>query len=814
MPPTVKENEIQVGGQETAQRPSSTATMSGDTGIKQQPVALEVPVSVNGARTVEGSDKREPFSESTKTVLVFGSGAVIRLSSSVAPGQLLFLTNERTKKEVVCQVVKSKNYRNVSGYVELEFTESVVGFWGMRFPCDRIGSAPRPATPAPLAPSSPSASGSPVAPRPAAPTVAAPASIVAPSVLVPKPAAPTSVLINAAPKISEVKFNAPTAPMAQFPAAPAVEDHADQKPVAPVAKLSSSLSSSFDPAAPLTLPIATPFVPAVPVAPAPPVATIPEIRFNPPPENLAPAAPVLFDSPRPSESQASFLEPPKAVAASPVTVNATIAPAAFELKPFVPAAVPPPPPSPNASDSETEALKQHTARLQEQLSSLLFSVPAAALPVVPPVAPPVVATQNVDATPVFEPKELAETASKVLEFAQAPELASEPAKLPEPVKRVMTPATASLDEEELQIPAWLAPLARNAAAPTSTQELIEREKAKRLAEQQTVEEIPSESVVLKEESHIAELPLPTFGDALPIDEEKSFRASRSKSSNKGVRIAAIAAGVLLLAGGAWWYTRPQSGGVHAGAAPASSVQASVASLPGTSSPSQPSRNAAPQSNVAAQSNPVTQNNTESESNSASNSISVVPVAPSTRSSQPASNPANGGASGTSANSTQPLAVSEKKSILGEVHLATPKVTPTRNAQNGSVADPGIVLANDDQPESSNEALNGGLAGGSNQPAAPAAPLPVGGDVVSAKQISSVPPVYPSLARNQRVSGNVVIDALIDANGRVSTMKVVSGPTLLHQAAMEALKQWKYQPATLDGKPTAMHLSVTIQFRLQ
>src|SRR6266581_219470 len=59
------------------------------------------------------------------------TGAVIRLSSSVAPGQLLFLTNEKTKKEVVCQVVKSKNYRSLSGYVELEFTESVVGFWGM-----------------------------------------------------------------------------------------------------------------------------------------------------------------------------------------------------------------------------------------------------------------------------------------------------------------------------------------------------------------------------------------------------------------------------------------------------------------------------------------------------------------------------------------------------------------------------------------------------------------------------------------------------------------------------------------------------------
>src|ERR1700704_832052 len=134
MPPTVKENEILTARTETAQRPAPSSTLSGDTSVKQQPVALEVAVTVNGARAVDGSEKREPFSETTKTVLVFGNGAVIRLSSSVASGQLLFLTNEKTKKEVVCQVVKSKNYRNVSGYVELEFTEPASGFWGMRFP--------------------------------------------------------------------------------------------------------------------------------------------------------------------------------------------------------------------------------------------------------------------------------------------------------------------------------------------------------------------------------------------------------------------------------------------------------------------------------------------------------------------------------------------------------------------------------------------------------------------------------------------------------------------------------------------------------
>src|SRR6202521_5993407 len=149
MPPTVKENETLSARPETAQRPASTTTLPGDAAIKQQPVALEVPVTVNGARSVDGSDKREPFSERSQTVLVFGHGAVLRISAQLAPGQLVFLTNEKSKKEVVCVVVKSKTDGNAVGYVELRFTEPAPGFWGMRFPSDTVlpQAAARPATP-------------------------------------------------------------------------------------------------------------------------------------------------------------------------------------------------------------------------------------------------------------------------------------------------------------------------------------------------------------------------------------------------------------------------------------------------------------------------------------------------------------------------------------------------------------------------------------------------------------------------------------------------------------------------------------------
>jgi TonB family protein len=795
MPPSVKENEILTTGPETT-RPASASALPSDTAVKQQPVALEVSVTVNGVRAVEGSEKREPFSETTKTVLVFGNGAVIRLSSSVAPGQLLFLTNEKTKKEVVCQVVKSKNYRNVSGYVELEFTESAVGFWGMRFPGDRIGPGPLAGSPAPA--SSTSASGSPVGPRPVAPRVEAPAANIVPSILAAKPAHSVSVVRDAEPKVAEAKFVIPPAPKVTGPVV--------QKPVAPVAPLSSALSTSFDPGAPLNLPPATPLAPAVPVVPAALVSATPEFAANSSPVEPVEPASVFFDSPRASEAQASILEPAKSPAV-PLTPSVSNLLSLFEAKPAVPAAVPPPP-APHSPDPETEALKQHTARLQEQLSGMLFSGT--------PATPSTVSVQIPHAPPVAIQKELAESAAKVLEISQTHAPEPVPAKPVAPVKLNPLPAKSSLENEELKIPSWLEPLARNVTAPSSSQELIEREKAKRVAEQTKAEEVATETVAATEEQHLPELPLPTFGDALPIDQEKSIRESGSRSSSKGILIGAIAAGALLLAGGGWWYMRPQSGGVHAGAPPASNVQASVVSVPGESSPSRPQGNVPLQTNSPSQTNPASLTNISAQSKSASNSLSAVPAGASAttpRNSQPSSNPAIGGA-GAASSAVVPLAAEQpKKSTLGAFHLETPKVAPRRNTQNGSEADAGIALSNE-EPEPSTEALNAGLVGGNKQPSAPVAPLPVGGDVKQAKLISSVPPAYPTLAKNQHVSGNVLIDALIDANGRVTTMKVVSGPTLLHQAAMDALKQWKYHPASLDGKPVPMHLTVTIQFRLQ
>ena len=63
-----------------------------------------------------------------------------------------------------------------------------------------------------------------------------------------------------------------------------------------------------------------------------------------------------------------------------------------------------------------------------------------------------------------------------------------------------------------------------------------------------------------------------------------------------------------------------------------------------------------------------------------------------------------------------------------------------------------------------------------------------------------------------VQGDVRIEATIDETGHVTKMKLLSGPLLLQRAAMEALRQWRYQPSMLDDKPVAADLVVTIHFR--
>jgi protein TonB len=80
-------------------------------------------------------------------------------------------------------------------------------------------------------------------------------------------------------------------------------------------------------------------------------------------------------------------------------------------------------------------------------------------------------------------------------------------------------------------------------------------------------------------------------------------------------------------------------------------------------------------------------------------------------------------------------------------------------------------------------------------------------------IKHVPPVYPAAARAARIQGRVVVEATIGATGTVVDAKVVRSIPLLDQAALDAVKQWVYEPTIVKGKPTPVVMTVTVNFVL-
>ncbi len=94
------------------------------------------------------------------------------------------------------------------------------------------------------------------------------------------------------------------------------------------------------------------------------------------------------------------------------------------------------------------------------------------------------------------------------------------------------------------------------------------------------------------------------------------------------------------------------------------------------------------------------------------------------------------------------------------------------------------------------------------------PIRQGGVVQAANLIYKVNPVYPLLARQTRVQGVVVMEAVISREGLIESLRVVTGHPLLNQAALDAVRQWRYRPTMLNGEPVEVITMVTVTFTLQ
>ena len=162
------------------------------------------------------------------------------------------------------------------------------------------------------------------------------------------------------------------------------------------------------------------------------------------------------------------------------------------------------------------------------------------------------------------------------------------------------------------------------------------------------------------------------------------------------------------------------------------------------------------------------------------------------------------------------APTERTEMPGGVMLA-PRLIPSKPWIPGKGQDPGPIGPVD-------------LGGGSNgtlsadnpfgrgmqpdvRPAAPAATQHVSSGVMQGMLIYKVIPTYPVVAQAIRASGTVVLQATISRNGSIENLRVVEGPAMLRQAALDAVKQWRYKPYMLNGQPVEVETTVDVNFTL-
>jgi protein TonB len=92
-------------------------------------------------------------------------------------------------------------------------------------------------------------------------------------------------------------------------------------------------------------------------------------------------------------------------------------------------------------------------------------------------------------------------------------------------------------------------------------------------------------------------------------------------------------------------------------------------------------------------------------------------------------------------------------------------------------------------------------------------ITIGGNVQQAKLVRQPKPVYPPLAKQARISGVVHLAAVISRDGTIQDLKVISGHPLLIPSALEAVKQWVYQPTLLNGEPVEVSTQIDVNFTL-
>ncbi len=101
-----------------------------------------------------------------------------------------------------------------------------------------------------------------------------------------------------------------------------------------------------------------------------------------------------------------------------------------------------------------------------------------------------------------------------------------------------------------------------------------------------------------------------------------------------------------------------------------------------------------------------------------------------------------------------------------------------------------------------------------QPKPSSRTLHVSAGVSTGMLLSPIRPIYPAIAKAAHVEGAVVVEALISKTGAIESLHVISGPAMLQGAAIEAIRAARYQPFRLNGEPTEVQTTITVNFQIR